>query len=220
MRGLYPQGVGCAVPGAKATTATLRTEGGSCDRHRAEGLTQSSVLCPQSSGRGFTLIEMLIVISLVGILASMLFSRILFYQEMAEKAAVQQVVSALKTALVLEYGHRMTLNLGSDINNIKTENPMEWLSQKPNNYAGEFDLIKPGVIEPGSWSFERNSHELVYVPNHDEYLSPPQDGFKRIRFHTRFTYDSHRGAQGKGAKVFTGVIFTPVEPYQWLIREK
>ena len=184
--------------------------------------TESRILNPESRilnpPKGFTLVELLVVVSLVAIFASMLFSRVWFYQEMAEKAAMQQVVSALQTGLILQYGHRMASNQGSRIDNISTENPMDWLVQKPGNYAGEFDAIKPGTIEPGNWAFDLNSHELIYVPDHVEYFVPARNGVKWIRFRTRLDYEAGYG--GKGGQVLTGVIFAPAEPYQWSIKEK
>lgn len=169
------------------------------------------------SSKGFTLIELVIVISIIGFLASMLMSRVLFYQEMAEKAAMQQVVGALQSAMVIQYGHGMVQGTGAWVNAINTENPMEWLSQKPINYAGEFKSVKPASIEPGNWAFDLHTHELVYVPKHTEYLAPSKDGAKFIRYRARLTYESR--LRGKEAKALTGVIFSPVEPYQWMIRE-
>lgn len=171
------------------------------------------------SPKGFTLIELVIVISMVGILAGMLFSRVLIYQELAEKAAMQQVVSAVQTALVLQYGHRMAFNMDSEVNDISTENPMEWLAQKPINYAGEFNSIKPGAIEPGTWAFDLNSRELVYVPDHKEYFVPAKDGISWVRYRTRFVYDQPAGNKITGVTELAGVTFSPVVPYQWLIRE-
>lgn len=170
--------------------------------------------------KGFTLIEMTIVISLVAILAGILLSRVLVYQELAEKAAMQQVVSALQSALVLQYGHRMALGLGPEINNIVNENPMDWLARKPNNYSGEFKTVKPGVIESGNWAFDVQSRELVYVPDHATYFVPAKDGLKWIRFRTRLVYDNMPGKKNKGRKEFAAVTFLPVERYQWSIQEK
>lgn len=196
----------------RAEERELWVEAGSCYAHRAGGLTQSS--------KGFTLVELLVVISLVSVLASMLFSRVLFYQEMAEKAAMQQVVGAMQSALVLQYGHRLALSMGPEIKNINSENPMDWLAQKPTNYAGELNVIKPAAIKPGNWAFDLNTRELIYVPDHAEYFVPAKDGFKWVKYRTRFAYEAPPGHKGKGTQELTGVTFAPVEPYQWLILEK
>ena len=190
-------------------------------RRKAQGASLKPCVLPLApcASKGFTLVEMLVVISIVGILASMLFTRVLFYQEMAEKAAMQQVVGALQSGLILQYGHRMTLGIGSEINNISRENPLEWLSLKPENYAGEFSAITREAIGPGNWAFDLAKHELVYVPGHDEYFVPGKDGVKWIRFRVRFAYEAVPGYGAKGVKELTGVTFAPVEPYQWLIRE-
>jgi general secretion pathway protein G len=168
---------------------------------------------------GFTLIELLIVVSIVAFLASLLFSRVLFYQEMAEKAAMQQVVGALQSALVLQMGHRMAAGTGAELNNLVYENPMDWLAQKPGNYAGEFNTVNPALIEPGNWVFDKGRHELIYILDHVEYFVPAKNGVKWIRYHTRLVFET----SNKNSKIqneLAGVMFAPVEPYQWLVREK
>lgn len=165
--------------------------------------------------RGFTLIELVIVICLVGVLASIFFKRVLFYQEMAEKAAMQQVVGALQTALILEFGHRMAS--GSGLNNVSKENPMDWLMQKPANYVGELSAFNPTLIERGNWVFDKGKHELIYLPDHTEYFVPAKNEGKWIRYRTRLVYEpSYRDKKIMG---LAGVIISPVEPYQWIIRE-
>lgn len=169
--------------------------------------------------RGFTLIELLIVVSMVALLASMLLTRVLVYQEVAEKAAMQQVVSAIQSGLILQYGHRMALGLGSEVNNIVNENPMDWLSRKPPNYAGELKGVKPGAMESGNWAFDTLTHELIYMPDHASYFVPAKDGYKWIRYRTRLVYEAMPGKRNKGRRELTAVAFAPVEPYQWSIKE-
>jgi prepilin-type N-terminal cleavage/methylation domain-containing protein len=165
---------------------------------------------------GFTLIELVIVISIVGVLAGEFFKRVWHYQEMAEKAAMQQVVGALQTALILEFGHRMATGFG--LSNISNENPMDWLVQKPPNYAGEFNAVNLSSISPGNWVFDNSRHELIYLPEHSEYFVPSNNGVKWIRYRTRFIYEPNY--RNKNILEFAGLTISPVEPYKWTIREK
>lgn len=172
----------------------------------------------RKKGRGFTLIELVIVISIVGVLAGEFFKRVWHYQEMAEKAAMQQVVGALNTALILEYGHRMASPSGSGLSNISNENPMDWLVQKPANYAGELSTFSPSLIEPGNWVFDKGKHELVYLPDHSEYFVPAKNGVRWIRYRTQLIYEP--GYKDKKTMQLAGVAISPVETFKWLIREK
>jgi prepilin-type N-terminal cleavage/methylation domain-containing protein len=200
----------------KNRTTKNGTEVSGCDVRRAEGLTQSSAPSPECC-RGFTLVELLIVISIVAIMAKMLLNRVFVYQEVVEKAAMQQVVSAVQSALVMEYGHRMASGTGTGLSSISNENPMDWLARRPPNYAGEFNNVNPAVIEAGNWVFDKGRHELIYLPNHAEYFVPAKNGVRWIRFHTRPVYEP--GFRGKGIKMLSGVAFSSVEPYQWTIKE-
>lgn len=170
------------------------------------------------SSKGFTLIELVIVIAIIGVLASQFFQRVWFYQEMAEKAAMQQVVSALQTALVLEYGHRLASNNGAALAGITRENPLEWLAVKPTNYAGTLHVVRARDIEPGNWVFEQSTFELIYFPYHREHFIPASAGNDSIRFKARALYETNR--YGSKRTEFAGLIFAPVKPYQWSIRDK
>jgi general secretion pathway protein G len=178
-------------------------------------LTRSSLLAPQSC-KGFTLLEMIVVISLVAILAGMLLQRVWFYQEQAEKVAMEQVAGALQTALVLQYGKLLTHGQESEAGTLATENPLRWLMQKPPNYSGEYYAIQPATIAAGNWAFDLKSRELVYLPYHADYLDPGTDGHKWVRYHVRLEYEQARGS--KHAQELAGVIFEPVAPYQWFVQ--
>jgi len=92
-----------------------------CKVHQAEGLTQSSILNPRSS-KGFTLIELIVAITIIVFLMGMLLTRIWFYQEQAEKAAMEQVAGALQTALVIQYAHLLTRGREAEVKNLVSEN--------------------------------------------------------------------------------------------------
>lgn len=167
--------------------------------------------------RGFTLIELIIVISIVVILAGLFLVRVPFYQEQAEKAAMQQVEGAIQSALVLRYGILLTRNAASEkeVNRLASENPMDWLQKKPKNYAGEFFAPSPQAVAPGQWVFDLQSRDLIYVLEHGDYFKPGKDGNMWIRFHVQLVYEPILGAPGKG-KELTSTLFAPSEPYHWL----
>jgi len=178
--------------------------------------TVSSILYPASS-KGFTLLELIIVISIVAILAGMFLSRIPYYQEQAEKTVMEQMAGAIQTSLVMRYGSLMTHGATSEKNlgALATDNPISWLQQKPKNFAGEFYDPKPQTVAPGSWMFDLKSHELIYVLDRSEYFTPGKDGQKWIRFHVRLEYESVPGGSAGGKKALTSTVFEPTEPYHW-----
>ncbi len=191
----------------------LRTEG---SLQLANGSAQSSIPNPQSL-RGFTLIELIIVISIVAVLAGMFLSRVAYYQAQAEKAAMEQVAGALQSALILRYGTLIARGAANEkeLAALTADNPMNWLQQKPRNYAGEFFDPSPGVVAPGRWMFDLKARDLIYVVDHAEYFSPGKDGKMWIRFHVKLGYDSAIGRPESG-KELTATLFEPTEPYHWL----
>ena len=165
-----------------------------------------------SRQRGFTLIELAVVVSVVVILISTLLNRVWYYQEQAEKTAMEQVAGALQEALTMEYGSLMTNHKETLVSELVLDNPMNWLQKIPGNYAGEYYDPTPRAVAPGNWVFDLKSRELIYVINRSEHFMPGRDGNKWVRYHVRLVYSS---LPGGGKKELSGVLFEPVEPYTW-----
>ncbi|HXU92730.1 MAG TPA: prepilin-type N-terminal cleavage/methylation domain-containing protein, partial [Gallionella sp.] len=136
----------------------------------------------RSSG-GFTLIELIIVVVIVVVIGGTFLNRMFYYQEQAEKTAMEGVAAALQSALTLQYAQILTRGKPSDVPALAYANPMDWLQKKPNNYAGEFYDPSPASVESGSWVFDLKSRDLVYVLNSANYFNPGKDGKKWVRFH-------------------------------------
>lgn len=186
---------GCAAPHISASPARGR-----------DGL---------STERGFTLIELVVVITIVVSLTTVFLNRVWLYQERAEKTAMVEVVGAIQSALVMQYGRLMVRGRESEAVALAADNPMNWLAKVPSNYAGEFYDPLPASVTPGSWVFDLKARELIYVPDRVDYFVPGKDGKLWIRYRVNLVYDPLLGGSGQSAKVLVGTLFQPTEPYHW-----
>lgn len=158
------------------------------------------------------------VISIVVVLVGALLDRVWFYQELAEKTAMEQVAGALQNALTMQYGSLMTQGKESLVSGLAVENPMNWLQKKPGNYSGEFYDPTPRSVAPGNWVFDLKSRDMVYVLNHSEHFVPGKDGNKWVRYHVKLIHEPLPGASGGTEKALAGLLFAPVVPYDWFGR--
>ncbi len=166
------------------------------------------------SGRGLTLIELIVVICIIGVSATLLLERLRFYQEAAEKAAMEYTVGAVKSALQLQVAAMLVGGEERNIESLARVNPTGWLQEPPPGYRGEFRAPQPAVPR-GSWYFDATRSELVYVPNLDAHLNPGPDGSKRLRFRVRFEFARAEPDAERKRTPFTGVRVEPVTPYTW-----
>ena len=113
--------------------------------------------------RGFSLLELAVTVAIIGILASVLLSRIKSYQEEAERAAMDNVVGVLRSALSMKHGQMITQGRHEEISKLLTINPMDLLAQKPANYLGELNPPQKEKISRGNWYFNRKKLLLVYI---------------------------------------------------------
>ena len=126
-------------------------------------MRQARAVATGSRQRGFSLLELVVVISVIAILAGALFSRLGLYQERAEIAAMENVVGALRSGLNMKAGQLAAKGQTAELSKLITINPMDLLAQKPANYAGEYYLPQKAKISPGNWYFNRKEFLLVYI---------------------------------------------------------
>ena len=78
---------------------------------------------------GFTLIELVVVIIIISTLGAVLLDRMWFYQEAAEKAAMEQMAGTLRSALHFQIADRLLNGKTADIADLAQDNPMDWLAE-------------------------------------------------------------------------------------------
>jgi prepilin-type N-terminal cleavage/methylation domain-containing protein len=163
-------------------------------------------------GAGFSLLELTVCIVLIGVFAGVLFDRLLYYEEVAEKAVVELQATTLKVALQVHVGDLISRNQKLDYAVIARENPMRWLEQPLPGYRGEFSTDAAADLPKGSWYFDRSNAQLVYVVKLDRHFRPVSDGPTRLRWCMRPLRPE--GALAKDGSV-VGLQFVPVVPYRW-----
>lgn len=170
--------------------------------------------------RGFTLLELAVVIVIVALLAGVLLKRVIFYQEQAERVSMEQTVGILRAAMHLQMADRLLHERERPMAQLAGDNPMNWLAEKPGNYLGEYDNPKWGQIGEGNWYFDTHDRVLVYLPTHREHLQIAAGEQGGLRFRVRLSMTNSVGFSAKDGQAatqarFEGVLLEPVTPYKW-----
>jgi len=165
--------------------------------------------CPE---RGFSLLEFVIVATLVGFLAAKLLRNETTYQEKAEKTVVEQLIGTCRSALHLQVAEMLVKGNVEGVRSFANQNPMDWLGEKPKNYAGEYYAPTAGTVESGNWYFDMQSRNLVYLPNNVTHLHTAAAEGNKLRF--RVVVVSEDG-EGVGRSKVVGVNLVPAVTYDW-----
>jgi len=161
--------------------------------------------------RGFTVFEFAVCIIIIGAFAAVLLNRLAYYQEMAEKAAMESMARVLKTGLRIRLAELIIANRQHEAGALEREDPMQWLERRPVNYGGAFH----DDPRPGTWYFDERERQLVYVVNTGARLElDDRTEPKQVRYRARLLKNNVQTAGGSVESV-TGVTLLPVLPYRW-----
>jgi len=120
---------------------------------------------------GASFLELAVCVALMAIFVGVLLERALYYQEYAEKTAMESTAENIRTGLRYKVADLILANRASEIPALADENPINWLAERPPNYLGELDST-PADEPKGQWYFDRRNRELVYTVNKRRYFSP------------------------------------------------
>lgn len=168
------------------------------------------------SQRGFSLLELVAVVLVLGILAAILLERFHFYQEVAEKARMEYTISRIKSGLRLRMAGMLISGRAHEYFLLAKQNPIEWLDDKPENYAGEFASAKGQRAESGTWHFDENTRMLVYTVQHGAHFQEDSAGQKRVRLKVAIIHNGGEGVRSAADNASSdSVRIELVDSYRW-----
>lgn len=159
--------------------------------------------------RGFTLVELAVIICLVAVFFGIALERLLRYQELGEQAAMEQNLAAINTALTMRFATLVIAGRGREIEKEAGANPIHLLSRPPQNYLGALYAPPPESLESRSWYYDRASGDLVYLPGRTRYLSEPADAEKGLRFRVELA--------AQGSAELRHPFIRARKPYRWVL---
>jgi general secretion pathway protein G len=152
-----------------------------------------------------------VALIVISVLAAVLLSRLGYYKEMLEKAAMESTLRNVKTGLQVQLAELIISNRQAQAARLEREDPFRWLEEKPSNYAGDYRNPPDG----GTWYFDAGTHELVYVVNTGSRLEIDTGADpKQIRFRARLL-KNRLNLFGNEVESVAGVSLLPVQPYRW-----
>ena len=166
---------------------------------------------------GFTLLELVIVLCLVGLLTALAAKRLLVLRVEAERTSLSHVVGGLQAAVSLEMLSLVARERDAELARLPGSNPMTLLMQQPSNYIGELESPDPRQIAPGRWYFDRGRGLLVYRVRYAGRFSTELSGPARARFRIALLYDDRDGNRrfDVDSDGLRGARLEAVEAYAW-----
>lgn len=162
--------------------------------------------------RGFTLIELVVVICVVALLFGVALDRLQRYQELAERVAMEQNLAAMNVALTLKFATLVISGRGDLIEKEAGTNPIKLLVRPPENYLGELYAPDISTIAGRSWFYDRQSGELVYVPGLARALTFAPGSAGKLGFRVALTEPER--APGSPRELRQPFI-RPAAPFRW-----
>jgi prepilin-type N-terminal cleavage/methylation domain-containing protein len=168
--------------------------------------------------RGFSLLELLIVIVIVAVLFAVAVDRMLRLRLEAERVMVEGMLTNLRSALYIEFaGAAVRGRPGAAAAAATGSNPMRLLAERPGTYAGEYAAADPEAVAAGSWYFDTAARQLVYIVRFPEQFETSLAGRPRARWRVEPDFDDLDGDGRFDAArdAPRGLRLVPVEPYRW-----
>lgn len=166
---------------------------------------------------GFSLLELVVVIIIIGVLLVTAINRLLPYLDEAERVAVLTVESQLKNTLVMEAAQRIVRGQYASISELEHINPMSLLLEAPDNYIGERRTDRSELPER-RWYFDPDRRRLVYRTGEPYSLAVRDRTWSDPEFEVRIFFKDRDtdGVFNPGKDELYGVRLLRMAGAEWL----
>ncbi len=164
--------------------------------------------------RGFTMLELVVVVVIVGIIFLVALNRLMTLQMDAERVTMEMQIGSLRSALGLQTAKYLVRNQPKELAKLVFVNPIEHLVDQPKNYLGELNNPDPAQVQGGFWYFNAEKKILVYRVKNELFFSSGQPGPSQAEFRVLPVLDDKGGSE-KGVRI-VGLQLAEKAPYKWL----
>jgi general secretion pathway protein G len=169
---------------------------------------------------GFSLLELVIVVVLISVLLAVAIDRLLAMKAMAERGAVEQVVGTIRSAITIRLADLAVRSRLPESASLAGTNPMLLLSERPQNYLGEFSAPDPASLAPGNWYFDSRDGVMCYLVESADYFRTDVAGPVRACFRLEPVFEdvNRNGRYDAGTDLLRGLRLAPLNDYSWNLR--
>ena len=158
---------------------------------------------PRKPCRGFTLLELLVVIAVVVLVYAAAMRNLLPLRGQAEEATFLSTVAALRSSVSMETSRRLVRDGIGEVIEMDGMNPVDLLRVAPRNYVGAIDGEDTDVCA-GCWGFDKATGTLLYRVEYRQYFVAP---------HSLVRFDVHVARAATGAVL--GVHLRQLDAADW-----
>jgi len=164
---------------------------------------------------GFTLLELVVVITIISVLVVVALDR--FYKLMidVERTAMEHDLGVLRSAIGMQVAGHFVAGDMVGLQQLTESNPMDLLSERPNNYLGVFSSFDLDELKTGSWFYDDQAKVLIYLVRNQVYFNSMLDKPGRARFKISPVYSDRISGTNK-SQYISGLSLKPLEEYRWI----
>ena len=172
----------------------------------------------ECSTKGFTTFELIVVIALLALLASVALPKFYHLSLRAEALSVQGTIGTMRSALSYKMAHALARGVNMENGAVDGANPIYPMRDLLNEYPHEYLGVLTASDRRGVWYDDKNTHELVYVMRNDKIVSGITGKPKKIRWGivTIYAEPNSHAVETLHATSPLGLILQPSTLHKWV----